>query len=73
MEKLLLLARKSKKNIFLLKVGPPYLINGFQQQKKKLILFPLAGMKDSLKKMFSLDEKFTSGDSNIWKIMVSTS
>ena len=65
-----------QENIFLLKLIPPNFNHGFQQQKKgseqkhtvsirQKIKFSLAGMKNSLKNMFSLDVKVTFGGSNI--------
>ena len=65
-----------QENIFLLKLIHPNFIHGFQQQKKSIRTkaycfhqaenkFPLAGMKDSLKHIFSLDLKVTFGGSNV--------
>ena len=61
---------------FSVKIDYPNFNHGFQQQKKgseqkhtvsirQKIKFSLAGMKNSLKNMFSLDVKVTFGGSNI--------
>ena len=63
---------------FSVKIGFPNFNHGFQQQKKgfeqkhtvsswQKIKFPLPGIMDLLKNMFSLDVKFIFGYTNVWK------